>query len=150
MTAQTQTPPPPTAGFFSEDDRRVFGYEHPQLGPQFADPLRAYRTLVANSGGRLDEWLDFYERPTENPPMASQAADVLYGAAVAAFRLEPFDPATGKGTPEACALKLIDTFFAWCNEKKASGGSTSTSSPPSGSRPAAPSPTNSSSPCGCP
>jgi hypothetical protein len=136
--------------WFTDEETAIFCFEVPGGVKRYADPNAVWRVLVAETGGQLDAIQDRYDQGEADPRGSSEAALALHRAACAAFGLEPFDRETGSGVVESVSLKILDGFYAWSEDLKKNGVTTSMSSPPSDGPPAARPATNSGTPCGCP
>ena len=120
---------------WQEQDRQIFAYfaNGAQL---WADPIRAHRLMLQHTAGKLNDLIakankgakTEHQMPAEPGTVeyvqALEAKGILAEAATAAFGLMPFDPATGQGTLESEALDVLIQFLAWLDQKKTTGGTT--------------------------
>lgn len=113
---------------FTPEERRIYGPYYDGQGNQvFADPVAVYRRLVAETAGNLDALLSQYNQGDLGVAGVSFR---LANATVAAFELQPFDKATGKGTLQDEALALLGNFLDWRDQKKTPVGNSPISAPP--------------------
>lgn len=134
---------------FTDDERLVYGPFDPGDGnPRYADPVEVMELMAAMLGGNPNEFLRQARDPDKS--VSFPAWERLAQATRHAFRLERFDPETGTGCTLSMVRKVLNEFLAWCGKKKASADATPMSPRRSASgRARTPSPTATSSDCGC-
>jgi hypothetical protein len=122
---------------FAETD--IYVVDVPGVGQCHFDPLEIRRRLLEESDGRCWQWaqqagqlqarLDEIEgsEATDETTVAKKAewsmqlASIegdLATTAFAAFRLTPIDINTGLGFTETTALRALQDFLAWMEQKK--------------------------------
>lgn len=94
---------------------------------RFHDPLAVHRKLLLQSRGEINTWLRDQRGADELASLAAE--DKLVPVIRAAFGLTPVDPANGSGTTDSNALRTLDFFLRWLEEKKVRGQSSQTVSP---------------------
>lgn len=116
---------------FTDEDRQIFPY-HDGAKKVFGDPVEIQRRMNAalegDVNGVVEKSNEFREDIGEDgqplivrlvsPQMALDYREKLNAAICSAFRLAPFDPATGQGMTSAMLLKVWNAFTDWMEQKK--------------------------------
>lgn len=114
---------------FSEEERQIFPFERGDGKTVYGDPLAIHR--------RLNELLDYQAAEvcksanSDVPPVRDAARKKLAAAAMEAFKLPPFDEATGKGCTEPMAIAVLGKFIEHREDLKKKTDLTPSPSPPS-------------------
>lgn len=90
--------------------RRRVGYRLPD--GRYADPLRAYRVLLA---GNCDGLLD--KRDADVPSVWHEAETALCDLVREAFAVPKFDPESGTGYTDEMCLELLKEFLEYVQGK---------------------------------
>jgi hypothetical protein len=134
----------------NEETRRVFGPYHDGAAQVYGDPLEIYRALQRALGGQFRQVLKDArttgpadaESDTEEQRqrkadartvadgVAFPAIERLLAAVRVAFRMKPFDPATGQGALERDCHQALDDFLWFLSAEKKNGATSPTSAPP--------------------
>ncbi len=101
---------------FSESERSIFEYENWDKSKVFVDPAEALRKIKERTLGKFSQSLANINSP--DPTVSSEAVDILKDAAIFAFGLKPFDPATGEGWLEYNLIALVSRFNGYLNGLK--------------------------------
>ena len=129
-------------------ERTIFGPYWTGSAQRFADPLMIRLRYQHACNGKYDEMVANLR--SKDPDTLFKAYDGLIKSTWYAFELEPFDPATGKGTTPTDTVELAKRFAAWQAEVKKKSALKPTSAPVTTSGPGPiPPPTSKSSGCGC-
>lgn len=128
---------------FTDQEREIFKMPD----GTWTDPLVLRRALIRAAGGDLDTLLDAAREPkvpvtpdgqpaaplpVENPVAVLGRLDAqerLHRVICEAFRLPPFDPATGQGTTEDDSMRVLNGWYAWLAGERNGAGAGPTGSP---------------------
>lgn len=101
---------------FSQSERQIFEYRNWDGKPLFADPAEALRRIKEHTKGEFSKAVaDLQSLDHET---SSAAVELLKGAALYGFSVQPFDVQNGSGWLEAHLLGLIDQFNKYINGLK--------------------------------
>jgi hypothetical protein len=95
---------------FTDEERRV--YKCP-LTDRYHDPLAARRAMLARAGGAAKFNEAIKDSRSADPDVRDRGEAALVAAGRAALGLEPVDPRTGAGVPEAVVLEALTAFTRW-------------------------------------
>lgn len=87
---------------------------------RWADPIEVHYELAAQLDGDVNKYLR--DARSQDPYTALQARKRLVEATVTAFRMERFDPATGRGATWEVCFAALREFVAWEESQKKTGG----------------------------
>lgn len=97
---------------YAEQERLIFGPFDRGDGHQvYADPIRVRRRLTRLLDGDPRRALAACRGP--DPGLALEAEERVFAAAIQAFDLVPFDPATGQGLREDGIVAVLNAFLSW-------------------------------------
>ena len=134
---------------WTDEERAIYGPYHNGAAKVFGDPDAIYRALVQACGGHYGQILKDIGAAygEDDKPLAVLAPDqqltflkgrqALAEAAVPAFGLLPFDPATGKGCGEGYCYDLACHFLNWRDDLKKKAAGSPSSAPATASGPPA-------------
>jgi hypothetical protein len=116
---------------FTEAEKAIFEFTHPDGSTLYADPLSLRRGLIEASLGQFEDWLskvksgeDLVAIPDETARGMELANQMkiqgqMLKAARQAFGAQPIDIKTGNGFTDAWVLSTLQLFLDWIQEKKA-------------------------------
>lgn len=84
---------------------------------RFYDPARVWRRLMNHPTIDIQKEMERLASPVM-PDDYHEALEAIVQVVIPAFDMEPFDPATGKGTTETEAFLMCRDFMNWVMEVK--------------------------------
>lgn len=122
---------------YGEDERAIYVLRVAGRDPVHCDPLELqHKLMVAFAADGIPAALEAAEK-TGDEVQLSFAARRLAAAVRSALGLPEVDPATGVGVTTASVLKAYGEWLAWCAGQKKTTPDSPTTSPPTGTLPAA-------------
>jgi|SRR5579859_354217 len=105
---------------FDPKEREIFPYYNgnPNGKVVMGDPIYLRRKLTEELGGNPAKWIDDYN--SQDLARSLPATEKLIGAVRAAFKMMPYDDATGQGAMEKDVLEALAEFLTFEESKKKS------------------------------
>lgn len=122
--------------FFTEEEMRVYSY-HDGGSMVRADPLEIRHAIIVATEGGIDDILSSCVLPPDPTPgdrlRVEDSRKRLDDVTREAFRLKPFDPATGAGCTTAMVRRVWNHYAEYVRGKGQADAGSSASPPSTGS-----------------